>query len=738
MRTLTGIALLLAAATLSAQTPAAATPPPPAPLAVHRTTAPITVDGDLSDAGWQGAAVIDRFYETSPGDNTPPKANTTAWVTYDERYFYIGVRCDDPHPEKIRAPYVDRDAVIGTDDNIAVFLDTRNDKRSAIELRVNPRGIQGDAIYNDANGNEDFSPDFYYDTAAKIDDKGWSAEFRIPFSSLRYPRTDPQTWNILVWRNYPREFRYAFQSAPIPRSGNCYICFTHPITGLTGLPEAGHLVAAPYVTAQRVDRPEGDLGSKLGDGSNDFDTGIDIKWNPSATQALDLTINPDFSQIEADVAQITVNQRFAVLYPEKRPFFLEGFDLFDTPLQVAYTRTITSPRFGVRSTGKFGGTAYTVLVSEDRGGGLTILPGPQGSDFALQDSKSIATIGRLRHDIGASFVGAVVTDREVRGGGHNRIIGPDFQWRPGESDTLTGQLLLSDTEDAHTSGRETSHALILSYNHLKRTYDWFADVRHLGNAFRADLGFVPQAGYREVDGGFGLRYFPEHSRFFRFVRPSIFVDHQDDLDGNTIFQQVSVAVNTQGIKNMGLGVAVRPKEQIRVGDQILEQTYAQWGFQIDPSRRFTRISFSGRAGQSIDFANQRVGNGASLSVGTTIRPMDKLTLEGTVNREWLNAQGGRVYTANVDRLKTIYSFSAKSLLRVIGQYVETERDPERYRFPVPRHDGSFLGSILYSYKLNWQTVLFVGYGDDRVLTENADLLRADRSLFFKVSYAWQK
>jgi hypothetical protein len=204
----------------------AADPPPlpaPAPITVHRAEGTITVDGDLGDAGWKNAATIDQFYETSPGNNVPAKVKTTAYVTYDEHYFYIGIRCEDPHPEAIRAPYVDRDAVIGTDDNIAVFLDTRNDKRTAMELRVNPRGIQGDGIYNDTNGNEDFSPDFYYDTAAKIDAGGWSAEYRIPFSSLRYDNKDAQTWNILIWRNYPREFRYAFQSAPIERSSNCYV-----------------------------------------------------------------------------------------------------------------------------------------------------------------------------------------------------------------------------------------------------------------------------------------------------------------------------------------------------------------------------------------------------------------------------------------------------------------------------------------------------------------------------------
>ena len=180
------------------------------------------------------------------------------------------------------------------------------------------------------------------------------------------------------------------------------------------------------------------------------------------------------------------------------------------------------------------------------------------------------------------------------------------------------------------------------------------------------------------------------------------------------------------------------KEQVLVGSSLLEQNYATYFVQFDPHRRCPRISVQGRFGEMIDFANVRVGHGASVNLAATIRPLDRLTFDVISNREWLRASGGRVYTATVQRLKTTYSFSAKSLVRLIGQYVTTERNPALYAFTVPRHSGRFLGSVLYSYKLNWQTVLFLGYGDDRVVSPQNDLLRADRTLFFKVSYAIQK
>ncbi len=148
------------------------------------------------------------------------------------------------------------------------------------------------------------------------------------------------------------------------------------VTGLSGLPEGGHLVVAPYATARQEATPEAGPGSPLENGSIEGDAGVDIKWTPGSNHALDATVNPDFSQVEADAAQIAVNRRFALFFPEKRPFFLEGVDLLETPIQAVYTRTITSPRWGLRATGKIGESAYTVLVTEDRGGGSVILPGP--------------------------------------------------------------------------------------------------------------------------------------------------------------------------------------------------------------------------------------------------------------------------------------------------------------------------------------------------------------------------
>ena len=380
---------------------------------------------------------------------------------------------------------------------------------------------------DDASQTEDFSPDFFYDTAAKITAEGWQAEYRIPMSTLRYPKTDPQTWGILIWRNYPRDFRYAIYSAPIERGSNCFICHTHELTDITQLPTSRHLVIAPHVTGtvQQERQDPNDPYSPFNNNSSDATVGVDAKWNPTTASAIDGTINPDFSQVEADVPQIAINQRFALFFPEKRPFFLERADLFNSPVQVVYTRTITDPKWGIRATGKMAETTYTFLSTRDEGGGLVIIPGPTFSLFAPQDFKSTVTLGRLRRDLGLSFGSFMFTDREISGGGFNRVLGPDGQWRPTVADTVTGQFLYSSTENPYqpdifpifTGQKFNSYAANLSWNHQVTKYDWNFLYNDYGDEFRADVGFVPQVGYRQGQAAGGLRFYPT-GKLFNYVR----------------------------------------------------------------------------------------------------------------------------------------------------------------------------------------------------------------------------
>jgi hypothetical protein len=728
-------------------------PPVGPPLSVPRLTDKIVMDGKLDDVAWAKAAVIDTFYETFPADNIEPKVKTVVYLTYDDSDFYIGVHAFDPEPGRIRAPFVERDKVIGTDDNVAVFLDTRNDRRSAVELRVNPRGNQADAVYNDGTGNEDFSPDFFYDTAAQITGDGWTAEMRIPLSSLRYPKQSENRWGILVWRNYPRDQRYMIHSSPIARGSNCWICQSRELTGLTGLPGGGDVVVAPYVNGQQLGAPVAGLGSRLEDGDPDAEGGLDVKWTPSANNALDLTVNPDFSQVESDVGQIAVNNQFAIFFPEKRPFFLESLDLFDTPITAVYTRTITDPSWGVRDTGKLGNTTFTFLLTEDEGGGSVIIPGATGNDFASQEFSSHVLVGSLRRDYGLSHLSFLVTARENDGGGYNRVAGPNFLWRRSEVDQMTGQLLVSDTEtpnrpDLHPSwdGRELrSHAGHLEWLHTGRDWTWRATIQDFGEDFRADEGFVPQVGFRSARYALFRNFYPQQGLLRRF-QPYVIMRYIESPDGDLIRRQPLAGVQVQGQRNMSAGVEAAVKETLRVGTEILERNNVFYWFQIDPGRRWSRVGVNGSLGDAIDFANVRVGQGGNLGLFGTVKPTDHLAFEFNTDRQWLDVNSGgagggregRLFTAQIERLKATYNFTARAYLRLIGEYLDVNRDPDLYTFPVSSQSGSFAGSALFAYQLNWQTVLFVGYGDDRLQNRLGDLERAGRVAFVKISYAFQR
>jgi len=723
------------------QTRAADEPAPPVHL--PRITTAIKVDGDLSDPGWREAVAVDLAFEINQSDNGPPPVKTVAFLGYDSQFFYVAFRCDDPDPKKIRASYADRDTVFSEQDFAGIFLDSRHDGRSALELFVNPRGIQDDGVTNDATGSEDFAPDLFWESAARITDTGWEMEMALPLSSLRYPKGDPQTWGILLYRNYPRDFRYQICNVRLPKGSNCTVCHEMDLTGITGLPSSNHFVVAPYITGKEVGEARNGPGSSFLNKPVEGDGGVDLKWNPNADTALDFTLNPDFSQVESDTAQITVNQRFALFYPEKRPFFMEGVDLLQTPISAVYTRTITSPRWGLRATGKVGSVAYTVLTAQDRGGGSVIIPGPQYSDFAPQDFGSLVTIARMRQDLGRSYWGFLVTDRENQGGSFNRVFGPDFQWRPNAVDQVTGQFLYSLTRTPDQpwnsdewDGRKLSGGdLSLVYDHSAKVWRWNLQYKNVSSDFRADSGFVPQVGYQDGRARLSYNVYPDN--FFSRVEPAAIVEQKWDRSGNPLQRQIYAGLNAEGKYSL-YGELFYNSDQEAVGDKFLRADAVWAEASLSPSVVWSKLSFFALVGQQIDYAGGRVGNGGDLALNATVRPTDHLTLVLNTERQWLDISGKRLFTADTARLKATYNFSARAFLRAIAQWVETRYTPSLYAFPVPEREGGLAANILFAYKLNWQSVLYIGYGDNRTLSNKLGLQPVQREFFFKISYAFQK
>ncbi|HEX6100544.1 MAG TPA: DUF5916 domain-containing protein [Thermoanaerobaculia bacterium] len=679
----------------------------------------ITVDGDPAEAAWAGARRIDGFVEYYKGDNNEPPAKTVGLLAYDAQAVYVAFVADDPRPSAIRAPLVDRDKVLGDQDYVAILIDTLNDRRSGVAFRVNPRGVQTDSVVNDANGEEDFSPDFFYEAVARRTERGWTAEMRIPLASLRYPPTDPQTWGVIMMRNYPRDFRYIMSNTPIPKNSGCFLCHASEVAGLEGLPAGSHFTVAPYSTASISRQP-------ASGNQQESDVGLDLKWNPSAGLTIDGTLNPDFSQLEADVPQIEVNNRFALSYPEKRTFFLESVDLLSTPLAATYTRSIASPAWGMRATGHAGASAYTFLVAEDRGGGTTILPGPQGSEFVPQDSRSRVALGRIRRSFGESFGALLVSTRENEGGGYNRVFGPDFLWKRSERDKIFGQFLVSSTENPDRpdlspqyDGRSFGgHAYRAVFQRDAKRYDVWLNTFGYSTGFRADNGFVVQNGYRRTALWTGLRFYPDN--FFSYVRPYSGVQYDTLFEGGDKLRTgVYQGLEFQGKWGSNGWMNVGRVEEL-VGSKLFARNELEFEVRAAPRGWLPAIQVDGTVGDKIDYAGARLGDGAMLNVSGTVRATDHLEVQLRTSREWLDLDSGRLFNAQIDWLKTTYTFSPRSLVRAIAQRKTIERNGS-----VERRTTL---SGLYAWKLNWQTVFFVGYGD----------AQDEQSVFMKVAYAFQR
>ena len=567
------------------------------PIHITRAAGPITVDGDLSDPGWKGAVRLETWYETNPGDNVPPKVKNVGYLTYDDRFLYAAFEFSDPDPSKIRAPYADRDNIGGSLDYGGIIVNPRNDGRTGLLLLANPRGVQYDAVSDDFSG-EDSSPDFYWDSAAKITKDGWVLEMRVPFSSLRYPKGDPQTWAIMLYRNYPRQFRYQFFTSKLPRGSSCFICHCDA-------PDRAREASVRRPPRRRAVRdPQGGgcpagrsrLAAREQAGPRRRRRGREVDPQREHGHRRDDQPRLLAGRIgrRADRRQRAVR---ALLSGEAA--VLPGGDraLLDAdPGRLHAQHHVAA--VGRARDGEVRRHGYTVLVAEDRGGGSVILPGPNGSYFADQDFQSFVGIGRARQNIGKSFVSFLATDREVRGGGYNRVYGPDFQWRPNDHETVTGQFLLSNTK---TPDRPD---LAPEWDGPE---DELARRRRLVPAQRPALGLVhrvpglrrrvPRRRRVRAAGGVpaqlrrGGRTFRPTGLFNRFRR-FLQAEYSADTDHNLIFREISPGVGMDGRMNSFARVRLA-FDKVKSGGKNLSNTLLVYTFQISPSGVFSNIVLDG-------------------------------------------------------------------------------------------------------------------------------------------------
>ena len=357
-------------------------------------------------------------------------------------------------------------------------------------------------------------------------------------------------------------------------------------------------------------------------------------------------------------------------------------------------------------------------------------------------------LGRFRRDVGKSSISALYSGREIDGGGHNRVFGPDFRWQVGAHDVISGQLLFSDSRtpdrpdlaEEWDGGARAGHAAELWWYRQTTTWDYFTLVNDFGAGFRADNGFVPQVGYRRGFAEVGRSFHPEDKPMSR-LRLFTFSQYSEDRDGRLLFREIVPGFGLDALLNSFVRVELHFDEVLAV-ERTFERQRIRPTIQVRPGGVLSEVFLRATFGDEVDFANDRLGDGATVELSLDIRPSDHLELEIDANRRWLDVVdeaglAGRLFTADVQRLRATYTFNARSWLRLIGQWVETERDPRLYVDEVDALSRSFGGSAVFAYKLNWQTVLFVGYGDNRELDSLERLQPADRQLFLKLSYAFQ-
>jgi hypothetical protein len=697
-------------------------------IEIPRLTGPVVVDGALDDAVWTSVPAVSTWYETEPGDNVTPKVRTEGRLAVDGRYLYAAFRFFEDDPAAIRAPFSARDEVAPESDYGGLIVDGAGDGRSAQVFYANPRGVQFDAVFNDATNEQTATPDFFWDAATRIDGQGWTLELRIPFTSLRYSAASPR-WRVMLVRNWSRDRRYRIFSAPIPRGSNCMVCHADVVTGLALPPAPPHVTAVPYVSARS--------GSA---NARSFDGGADVKYTPTANTAVDLTLRPDFSQVESDALAVTANERFALAYPEKRPFFLEGIQLFDTALPLIATRTITAPDWGARVTHTNDRGGATLLVTADRGGGSVILPRANSSDVATQDFRSYDAIARGKQSWGAFTAGGVATVRAVSGGGSNVVFGPDLQWR-GAHDLVTAEWVASrsDTPDRPDLAEEwdgrrlRSHAASLTWQHTTPTWDWVTTETEMGRDFRADLGYIPQVDFRETYNNIGYTIHPRN--FFNNIRFYLTSDYEAETDGRLLYAVHTVGADWQGRWASTFRTRLA-RGRILAGDHAINRDQFLFIAEASPGKRVTKVGFEGTVGQQIDFTNARRGSGAYIHFYGTLQPAARLELSADNNLQFIDRAGGRVFTAQSERLRLTYAFSVASSLRLVVQNLRTQRDPLAYTDAVTSRSGSLGTSILYQYRLNYATALYAGAGDGREV-EGLDgrFTAARRTVFVKVSVA---
>lgn len=711
----------------------------------------ITLDGKLDEDIWQSATQVTLDYETRPGENIAAPVKTTAYIAQNGSSLLVAFVAEDSEPQNIHYSYSDRDTIWG-DDQVGFKVDTFNDSRKAYNFFVNAAGIQSDSIEDDVTSSEDSSWNGIWFSAAKITETGYAVEIELPFKVLRFPDDkNIKTWGIDFVRFYPRDFMHRFALAPQKRDVNCYVCQIDKAQGFENIESGRNLEVTPYIAAQdsQVRNPPTEPAWQ-GDGI-DWETGVDVRWGITDSSTLNATINPDFSQVETDAAQLDVNAQFSLFYSEKRSFFLEGAEYFRTPFTLLHTRTIADPDFGAKYVGKSEGHSYGILASRDQQTSF-LIPGSLGSSFATlrnddgSNMESDIFAARYAYDLGEkSQLGGMLTHRGGEGYS-NSVAAFDGKYSITDVDELRYEVMYSDSENPEQLQQEyglapTSSGLgyRINYSHNGRNWDVFATHIDFDKDFRTDVGFKPQVGYDRQAFGVKRRWFGDQAEgdFFSDYSIQVKGERVTEYTDQKLWDLATVTLNADGAYRSGFNLVGNVSYEFYQGSWFPQKYYSHNGsFYPDNS---LQLGYYLKWGDSLDYRHARAAERNAYGFFAKWQ----VTPHWSFNGEWqftdFDVEQGQLFKADIFNFDSRYQFDEYSYVKFVLRYTEVDYNAALYSNPNQVSKETLINrQLLYGYKWNPRTVFYLGYSDNGFENDTVNQFeRTGKTFFSKFSYAFQ-
>src|SRR5713226_6652939 len=692
--TLLGIALVLAAATgVSAQAPVRPAPDTAKiPLSriprVHRAP---KLEDFLENQPREVELTVTDFRQNSPGDGTPATEPTTAYLSYDDKNLYVVFVCQD-ESGAVRA-HLSRREGSDQDDGAGVLLDTFRDFHRAYYFFSNPLGVQTDAIYTEGQGY-DFSFDTLWGNAGRVTKSGYVVFFSIPFKSLRFSHGPDQTWGVALYRTILRKSEYDYWPYLTQRVEGLTQQFA-PVGGIENVSPGRNVQLIPYgllASDHFLNQPNPPSPATPPAFLDKFEhrAGLDAKFVVKDSLSFDVTLNPDFSQVESDDPQVTVNQRFAVFFPEKRPFFIENAGFFATPINLFFSRQIADPQFGGRMTGKLGKWTLGALVIDDRQPGLGVTSGPY-------NTRAADGVVRVTREFGnQSYIGGFFSSRDFVDTS-NRVASIDARLKLSKNwvvdvqgvhswtrqNAQAGQNCLSFQQNAQGFGSQQGNALWVDASYSGRHFTFSSIYNDFSPNFCTELGFVNRIDIRQNNAFGGYFWRPADSKIVDFGPTA---SETVDWNHSGVLQDWQAALGFQADLTKQTTLSISRGEAYELFDGIGFRRHST--SLLATTQPYKWIAFNIRYTQGIQVnffpapgLLPLLANATRVNFGLTLRPSARFRFDETLIYYRLGTRAGavappfspgrNVFNNYLNRSRLNYQFTKELSLRLILDYNAT-------------------------------------------------------------------